>query len=314
MESIRHRIGSDNFKKRLLLEHGYRQSTVKIAYWDMRYSHVRRIMKVLEALLKVSGLWKPGIRNSLDYKVTENRIESAHLPQAFDGFRVLHLSDLHIDAVPDAGESLKEKVLAVEAEMLVLTGDFRFEPHLGTEETLYCLRSFLKGLHYPFGIYAVLGNHDALEMIEPLEAVGVRFLLNESVRLERGGQALYLAGVDDPHFFQLHDLERALRGIPRDAYRVLLAHSPEIAAAAAETGIHAYFCGHSHGGQICLPGGAALFGNLRCGRRFFKGAWRERQMTGYTSSGTGTSGVPVRFFSRPEIVLHRFFRAPEIPG
>lgn len=306
-QELKHRLGPENFKKRRLIEDGYRKSFVKFGRWDIHFNYMLKIMKSAELCVKVSGLWKRGVRNSLEYEVNDRRWFFPNLPKAFEGFRILHLSDLHIDGVPDRGTALKKKVEALEADMLVITGDFRYEPHKGTEAMVSVMREFLKGLHYPHGICGILGNHDAIDMVEPLEKTGLRFLLNESLEIRKDGESFRLIGVDDPHFYQLHDLERAFRNVPPGAFKLLLAHSGEIAHAASEIGADFYLCGHSHGGQICLPGGVPVIGNSRSARKYFKGAWTYGRMQGYTSSGTGTSGVPVRFFSRPEIVVHRFF-------
>jgi predicted MPP superfamily phosphohydrolase len=82
-----------------------------------------------------------------------------------------------------------------------------------------------------------------------------------------------------------------------------LVHSPEAALLAAEAGFALYLCGHTHGGQICLPGGIPVITNIQYRRRFASGPWRCGEMIGYTSRGLGTSGLPVRFFSRGEIAL-----------
>jgi uncharacterized protein len=154
-------------------------------------------------------------------------------------------------------------------------------------------------------VFGVLGNHDPLALLEPMEALGVRMLMNESVRLERDGAALYLAGVDDPHYFKSDDLARARSTIPNGHASVLLAHSPEIYARAAAAGFDALLCGHTHGGQLCLPGGFALRSNAPCPRRLWAGAWTHGELSGYTSVGCGTCVVDVRLNCGPEITLHR---------
>ena len=115
-------------------------------------------------------------------------------------------------------------------------------------------------------VYAVLGNHDWIETVPPMEAAGIRFLLNEGVRLERGGAALWLAGVDDPHFYEADNLEKAVAGVGRDETVVLLCHTPELFRQAAFGGVDLMLCGHTHGGQLCLPGGRAVLTNARAPR------------------------------------------------
>jgi predicted MPP superfamily phosphohydrolase len=154
----------------------------------------------------------------------------------------------------------------------------------------------------------VLGNHDFVEIVPPLEAAGLRFLLNESIAVERGGDRLHLVGVDDPHYYETDNLEDALAGLPDDEPKVLLCHSPELYRPAAACGLDLMLCGHTHAGQICLPGGIPLLTNARCPRRLRVGAWRYRELAGYTSAGTGSCGVPVRFFCPPEMTLHELRR------
>src|SRR4029079_2861599 len=99
------------------------------------------------------------------------------------------------------------------------------------------------------------------------------------------------------------DLDAALSGVPEDACKVLLVHSPEVIARAAERGVDLYLCGHTHGGQVCLPGLGPVVLNANCARRYARGTWRYGSMQGYTSSGLGTSCVPVRFFCPPEVAV-----------
>ncbi len=131
-------------------------------------------------------------------------------------------------------------------------------------------------------------------------------LLNEHVTIEHGGSRFYLAGIDDPHYFRTDNLDRTCDGIPEDAaLSILLAHSPEIYRQAAHSGFSLMLCGHTHGGQIRLPGGIPLYCNARCPRRLCSGAWQHHAMQGYTSLGAGSSIVDVRFNCLPEVVLHR---------
>jgi hypothetical protein len=154
-------------------------------------------------------------------------------------------------------------------------------------------------------LYAVLGNHDTIRMVPDLEALGIRLLLNEAVRIERGGEALYLAGVDDPHYYRADNLGAACRTIPDCATSLLLSHSPELYRHAAAAGFDLMLCGHTHGGQICLPGGIPLYCNMQAPRRLCAGPWQHHAMQGYTSRGCGASVVDVRLNCLPEVTLHR---------
>jgi predicted MPP superfamily phosphohydrolase len=157
--------------------------------------------------------------------------------------------------------------------------------------------------------YGVIGNHDFIEFVPPLEEAGVRILLNETVVVEWHGARLYLSGVDDPHFYETDSLDKAAESLPASAKAILLSHSPEIYRQAAAADYSLMLCGHTHAGQICLPGGVPILTNARGPRRIKSGPWRHRQMRGYTSPGVGCSGVPVRFFCPPAVTVHTLRRA-----
>jgi predicted MPP superfamily phosphohydrolase len=133
-------------------------------------------------------------------------------------------------------------------------------------------------------------------------------LLNESVAIDRDNSSIYLVGVDDAHFYRADNIEKAAAAVPHDCVSVLLSHTPEIYRQAAHAGFNLMLSGHTHGGQICLPGGIPILLEANLPRAFGARAWRHAGMAGYTSAGTGSSVVPVRFNSRPEIALHQLRR------
>ncbi|CAN5209707.1 hypothetical protein BH24PSE2_BH24PSE2_02110 [soil metagenome] len=258
-------------------------------------------------MLRLMGLYGRGRRNALDIRVTAHVVPIRRLPDAFQGLRILHLSDLHLDMNDKLPGALIRCVSELSYDLVVLTGDYRYETFGPSEPALQALSRLREALHAP--IFAVLGNHDSLRIVPVLEELGMRVLLNEWTVIERSGQNLYLAGVDDPHFFRLGDARRARAGIPVSAPSILLAHSPEIYAEAAAAGFDAMFCGHTHGGQIRLPGEIALLYNAHCPRRFCSGGWTYRNLSGYTSVGAGASLVDVRLNCRPEVVIHNLTAA-----
>jgi predicted MPP superfamily phosphohydrolase len=162
--------------------------------------------------------------------------------------------------------------------------------------------------HIDTPIYATLGNHDSIRMVPAIEAMGIRLLLNESVQLHRNNESLTLVGADDPHYFRSDDLRKACADVPGDVCKILLVHSPEVIQEAEQVGFAAYLCGHTHGGQICLPGGMPLISNSRAAWRFSSGPWQYRDMVGYTSRGSGVSIVDVRFNCAPEVTIHTLRR------
>jgi predicted MPP superfamily phosphohydrolase len=165
------------------------------------------------------------------------------------------------------------------------------------------LRSHLKG-----EVYAVLGNHDTIRMVPAMEAMGYRVLLNEWVKVQREGETIYLAGIDDAHFYRLENYHRAARDIPPDAVSILLSHTPEAYRHAAHAGFDLMLCGHTHGGQLCLPGGRPILTYADVPRQLARGPWAYHDMIGYTSAGAGTSIVDVRLNCPPEVTLHHLRR------
>jgi len=262
---------------------------------------------LIRTTLRLCGLHRRARRNALDIAVRHHEFVLADLPDAFHNFTILHMSDLHLDMHPAMPAALIERLQTVEYDISVLTGDLRaktFGPYAPAVMALQQVRAHLKG-----PVYGVLGNHDTIRMVPPLEAMGIHMLLNEAVALERGGETIYLAGIDDPHYYRADNLEKACEPIPPGATSILLAHSPEVYRRAAHVGFHMMLCGHTHGGQICLPGGIPLLRNARCPRRFYAGPWTYQQLLGYTSVGSGASVVDVRLNCRPEITLHHLRRA-----
>jgi predicted MPP superfamily phosphohydrolase len=156
---------------------------------------------------------------------------------------------------------------------------------------------------------AVLGNHDPTDMAGELEKLGFEVLLNSSTILKRGNEQIVVTGLDDVHRFFTPDALSALLEAP-EGFRITLVHSAEVADHAAAAGYALYISGHTHGGQICLPGGRPIVTHLRRCRHAAVGTWNEGRMIGYTSRGLGVGNVPLRFNCPGEvsvITLRRSF-------
>ena len=262
---------------------------------------------VLKHGLNLFQLMPRGRANARNIQVRHNQIYLKNLPPAFDNFTLLHISDSHLDMADDIPTALIRAVRQVDYDACVWTGDFRGKTHGPCDKVLAGLEKVRAHLKEP--VYAVLGNHDTIRQVPGMETMGIRVLLNENEVIERDGERIYLAGLDDPHFYRADNLEKAAHDIPQQATSILLAHTPEIYKFASYANFDVLFCGHTHGGQICLPGGKPLMINAACPRRLGRGAWRHRQLQGYTSVGSGACVVDVRFNCPPEITLHHFHRA-----
>ena len=263
---------------------------------------IKVVRPILACGLRLLGLYRHGYREFHNLQLRHNIFRIAGLPPEFAGFTLLQMSDLHIDLDPSLVDTITAAIRGLRYDVCVMTGDFR-NSTIGTwDEIVPPMQRLRAAVTAP--TYAVLGNHDFSGMVAPLEEAGITFLLNESVALTRGEQTIYLVGVDDPNIYATHDLAHALRQVPAGAAKVLLSHSPVIFREAEAYGIDAVLCGHTHGGQICLPGGGILVRNDKSPRRFHRGSWQYRALQGYTSIGTGSCGIPIRFNCPPEITLH----------
>jgi len=149
---------------------------------------------------------------------------------------------------------------------------------------------------------AVLGNHDPADMAEALEELGFEVLINRSITLTRETQHITVTGLDDVHRFFTPDALRALAEA-LEGFRIALVHSAEVADHAAAAKYALYLSGHTHGGQICLPGGRPIVTHLRRCHHASVGIWREGSMIGYTSCGLGVGDVPLRFNCRGEVSI-----------
>jgi len=276
---------------------------------DFLLRHDDIVAPILRTALRIAGLYGRGTANALRPEVRHRRFAFPDLPEGFDGFRLLHLTDLHIDGVDGLAEIVAESLSALPVDLCVLTGDYRFHTKGPCEAVYSRMRTILGAVRSRHGIVGILGNHDAAEMALELEKQGVRMLINESVEVRDRGASLWILGVDDPHYFGCDDLDAALVNVPAGAFEVLLAHTPEMYEAAAGAGIRLYLCGHTHGGQVCLPRIGAPLLNARCPRALARGAWQHAGVQGYTSAGIGCSMLPVRYNCPPEIAVIELGRA-----
>ena len=267
----------------------------------------------MKGLFKCSGIYNQGKRNAVQVRLKSMELSFPKLPESFDKYRILFISDLHIDGLEGLSERLIERVLEIKADLCLLGGDYRMEMY-GPFDNVNCkICELIKHIDAPDGIFGVLGNHDCLEIAPELEDSGICMLINDSITLKRGGDAVSLIGVDDPHYYKCHDLEKAFREVPAGAFSLLVAHSPEIIKDTHGRKIDLCLCGHTHGGQVRLPYIGALFTHCNVPRRFASGLWKHGSTTGYTSNGAGASGVPVRFNCPPEIVLVTLRRSHTSP-
>jgi uncharacterized protein len=302
LNKLERRLGRLHAKLRLGIETDHE---AQIFGQGINFFHIENwysVHSLIRAALKLTGLHWRGRRNAEQIQIRHNHIRMKALPSRFDGLTLLHISDLHVEMSEGAMRRLAELLPAMTYDVCVLTGDYRgptYGPFDAALEGLARIRSCLNG-----GVYGVLGNHDTIRMVPGLEEMGIRMLLNECEAISRDSETIYLAGIDDAHYYRVDNLEKAASDIPDDGFSILLSHTPEVYRQAAHAGFDLLLSGHTHGGQICLPGSIPITLDSVLPRHMGSGPWKHREMVGYTSVGVGTSIVPVRINCLPEITLH----------
>jgi predicted MPP superfamily phosphohydrolase len=302
------RIGRTHLQQRVHMQVHHAAEVFGPGRAFFNFDNAQPLNVVLRLGLKLCGLYGRGHRNFQNIQINHSEVSIPRLPPAFAGFTLLHLSDLHLDLDSCLTSVIAQRLKGLQYDVCLITGDFRNAHHGDFDPCLEQMRLLMPHLNRP--TYGILGNHDFLEMVHPLEEMGVRMLLNETVRLERDGETIYLSGVDDPYFYETDNMDKARQGIPPEATSLLMAHSPGSYRKAAAVGYDLMLSGHTHGGQICLPGGIPILRIGNCPARMLSGSWSYQGMAGYTSVGTGSCGVPVRFHCLPEIALHHLNRGP----
>jgi predicted MPP superfamily phosphohydrolase len=302
LRKLEERLGPLHARQRLGIETDHEAQVFGQGLLSLHIKNWYPVHSVIRNALKLTGLYLRGRRNTERILVKRNNVMFKELPLLFDGFTILHLSDMHVDLNEGAMRRLIELVGDMRYDLCVLTGDYRgknFGPFEAALEGVARVRAHLKE-----PLYGVLGDHDTIQMVPGLEAMGIRMLLNECEVIVRGDQQIYLAGIDDAHYHRVDNIEKAALQIPNGEFSILLSHTPEIYRQAAHADFNLLLSGHTHGGQICLPGSIPIILDAVLPRRMGAGAWQYHNMTGYTSVGAGSSVVPVRLNCPPEITLH----------
>ena len=302
-ERLEKRLGRLHSRLRLGIEADHE---AQIFGQGINYFHIENLPPSRLAIrfcLTLTGLYGRGRRNATQIKLRRHDVISSGIPKEFDGFTILQLSDLHFDMSEGAMIKLATMLPNIEYDLCVLTGDYRAQTFGDYEPALAGMARLCSAIKTP--IYGVLGNHDTIRMVPGLEDMGIKMLLNENLSIERNNQRIYLAGIDDAHFYRVDNIEKAAIGVPSGDFSILLSHTPEVYQQASYADFNLLLSGHTHGGQICLPGRIPITLDSVLPRYMGSGPWKYRDMIGYTSVGAGTSVVPVRYNCPPEITLHR---------
>ncbi|MBI2843398.1 MAG: metallophosphoesterase [Armatimonadetes bacterium] len=245
--------------------------------------------------------------------LTKLDLEFERLPQAFDGLKILQLSDFHISHWWTLERRVEMIVQSIEPDIVALTGDITVN-----RRGARLLKEFLQRTFPDSRIFAVYGNTEHKGRYGELRRADLdfeplRMLTNEHIAIERGGQSIIVAGVDDPYTLR-DDIRRALDGAPIGTFKLLLAHSPDVAGEAAKAGVDIVLSGHTHGGQARFPILGALYPHLRRHKQMVQGLFEGERLSRilksdagdmrvYVSRGIGISNLPIRFLCPPEVVL-----------
>lgn len=247
VERLEARLGRLHTKLRLGIEADHEaqvfgQGINYFHFENLPFTHV-----LVQTCLKLTGLYKRGCRNAARPILRENYIRSKTLPKAFDGFSILHLSDLHIEMSAAAMSHVRGILPQIDYDICVLTGDYRAQTWGPYHAALAGTAVLCAAIKKP--IFGVLGNHDTIRMLPDLEAMGIRMLMNESTAIERGDYRIQIAGIDDAHFCGADNIEKAASGISPGDFSILLSHTPEIYQQAAHAEFDLLLSGHTHGGK-----------------------------------------------------------------
>ena len=261
-----------------------------------------------------SAIGLDGFVESYHPQLVKLEISLARLPEAFDGFTIAQLSDFHYENYFSAVPIRKavQVVNGLKPDLIVLTGDFVTVPMFRSRSSKIRAANsaapcaeVLQALQAPMGKFAILGNHDAdagpTRITGMLADHGIPILRNRALPLERDTGRLWLIGVDDALRGE-PDLGVAIRHIPDNDPRILLAHEPDFADESSLLPVDLQLSGHSHGGQIWIPGiGAPWLPPLSI--KYPRGLYQVGNLTLYTNIGIGTIRAPIRINCPPEITL-----------
>jgi len=308
LERLEKRLGRLHAKQRLGIEDDHE---LRVFGQGINFFHPENWYHspfIVRTALQLTGLYWRARKNAANIQIRRHDIRFPDLPASFDGFTILQLSDLHVDMNEAAMARLITLLPTLSYDICVLTGDYRGKTFGPFEAAMVGLARVRRQIEGP--VYGVLGNHDTIRMVPALEDMGIRMLLNESEILVRSTECIHLAGIDDAHYYRVDNIEKAASQVPAAEFSILLSHTPEIYRQAAHAGFKLLLSGHTHGGQICLPGAVPITLDSVLPRRLGAGPWKYHDMVGYTSVGVGSSITPVRLNCPPEITLHRLLCEP----
>ena len=186
IERLKNRINEYYLRERLITQVDYSAKLFGRGLGRFHIENFDLLLFILKHLLKITGLYRRGFNNFKNIQIVENEFYLRNLPSSFIGFRIAHLSDLHLDINPEITDIIINKINKLDYDLCVLTGDFRFHTHGDYNQCLDYLSRLTPHLNCNHGVYAVLGNHDFIEMVPIMEDMGINLLLNEAHKIKIG--------------------------------------------------------------------------------------------------------------------------------
>ena len=238
--------------------------------------------------------------------VTNITVTSENIPDEFNGFKIVHISDLHNAEFGDGQKDLIDKIEAQDADIIVITGDMIDSRRTDVDKAV----ELITRLGNKIPVYYVTGNHESRvreynELETKLIENGVTVLKNESVKIEKDSSFINVIGVDDPSFgMSANDIFHTVSELKTDGYDVLLSHRPELFETYCESGAELVLCGHAHGGQVRIPfAGGLVAPNQGLFPEYTAGSYKSGSTEMIVSRGLGNSIIPLRVNNPPELVV-----------
>lgn len=248
---------------------------------------------------------EPKLLDISNYKIINKAI-----PHSFNNFKIIQFSDTHLGFHYDLQQlkKLVQKINKLKPDIIFFTGDLMDAPNKYSETNQ--IIPILKELTAPFGKFAIYGNHDhggyGSDIYKSIiEESNFTLLLNSHQKIKHlDGSRFYVMGIDDAMLGK-PDIITAMNGIPDDAYKILLSHAPDLADEAALYNIQLQLSGHSHGGQVKIPFVGALV-KPPYAEHYNEGFYEigDTPLTLYVNRGIGTTRLPFRFLSKPELTVY----------
>lgn len=264
----------------------------------------RKKILLLSTAGAILALWLAWGNYSLE--VNEYTVSDSRIPEAFSGFRIAQVSDLHNASLGRDNTRLLDALRKAEPDIIVVTGDLvdSRRPDMKVAE------AFVKAAGKIASVYYVSGNHEArldyTAIRDMLLKADVIVLDDEKTTLQRNGEAIMLVGLADPRFSSEKTLEMTLRRLMEDVseYAILLSHRPELFEMYKDAGVCLSFTGHAHGGQVRLPFvGGVLVPNQGFFPEYDSGMYKLGESIMLVSRGLGDSIIPLRINNRRSLLI-----------